>query len=1239
MQIFLVDEKHMQEVILLLDATGSQVSQKRRLQWELALLLPYSQNMRGFCKGLLCLCLFSCLLATAWAGVGGSISGTIKDVSGAAVADASVTLVSPGTGVQQSAIADGHGSYSFPVLPVGAYVLQVTHPGFKPYRRTGIALDTNSALQLDVVLLVGERSDTVTVSDSAVHLETSSSQMGEVINSEQMTAVPLDGRSYTDLLSLQAGVAPATSITSSTVQDVGASALSPSGDLNPGTISINGQREFANAFIVNGSDAEEDVNMGTAIIPDLDSIAEFRILTSNFDAEYGEFSGGQIDVITKSGSNAFHGDLFEFLRNTDLDARNYFSPTRGAFIQNQFGGTFGGPIRRNKIFFFSDYQGTRQREGVDTGLIPVPSMQDRAGNLSDLASSFYTTQNVNGQSVVVPTIVSGPAWASTISRNFGYTILAGEPYYFPGCTNRNYSPGSTAACVLPTLQIPTHSWSVPAQRLLQYIPAPNASSDQFATSANNQALRDDKGSLRIDANTGWGLISGYYFLDDYSLNNPYPVAQGGASVPGFNALYLGRAQLFSIGDTKTLHANSVNELHFSYMRAYNDLGKPQGGLGVSLASQGFVTPSGSPTIVALAPKNEGVENLVFNNFSIGTNTNELKQANNTFQGLDNFSKVTGRHTMKFGAEFHYDQVNVNPIAQFNGNFLFTGSETGLDFADFLLGIPSQYNQSQLNPFYGRNKYAGTYGQDSWRLRPNLNLNAGVRWDRIEPWYEKYNQISTTEPGKQSVVFPGAPLGILYPTDPGVRRTLAPPGDEFSPRIGVAYSPDFANDSFLGKIVGGPDRTSIRAGFGMYYTSIEALTIGVLAANAPYGTTYSSPAPPLFSNPFVTASNGQDLGQYFPVTFAPLNSSRSHPDPNVDWSQYIPISGIPAYPVSNRIPYTEQYTLSIERQIGDNTLLSASYLGNQSHRLLVLVESNPGDPALCLSLSQTSEVAPGSATCGPFGESNVYTTASGKTVNGTRGPLGPNFGSDTNQATIGNSNYNALELSLRHTSKRLQLFASYTYSKSMDQSSNVGEEVNPINPALSYALSAFDVKHNFVVSYAYEIPFDHLFGVSNRWTKDWTISGITHFSSGFPVTLLNYGDNSLLGSEPNGINNYGVDEPQYTPGPLELNRNPRNGNNYFNTSLFSLQPLGQPGNAKRRFFYGPGIDNYDMALIKNVALAESKSLQFRFEGFNVFNHAQFYGPASVNGNINSSTFGQVVSAAPPRLMQAAVKFIF
>ena len=1145
--------------------------------------------------------------AAALGSVGGRIGGSVKDSSGGVVAGAEVEAVNVASGATQKTLTGEDGSYAFPVLAVGRYEIQTTVRGFKAYRRTGIGVDANSALVVDAVLEPGDQQDAVTVTDSAVHVDTSSTALGEVVSGRQMTAAPLNGRSFTDLLSLQPGVAPATSINANTVQDVGASVFSPSGDLNPGTISINGQREFANVFIVNGTDAEEDVNMGTSIIPNLDSIAEFRILTGNFDAEYGEFSGGQINVVTKSGTNQVHGNAFEFLRNTDLDARNYFSPARGTFQQNQYGGTIGGPIRRDRVFYFLDYQRTGQKQGVDTGAIPVPSLTDRAGNLSDLASSLTGS-------------VSGPYIANLLSSKLGYSVGAGESYYTPGCT-------SPAQCVFPNAVIPKRAWSAPAQKLLQYIPAPNAGADTFSTSAYNQTLHDGKGAGRLDANTPFGTISAYYFLDHYTLDNPYPVAQGGASVPGFNAQYLGQAQLASLSDTKTLSANAVNQFNLSFVRNNNLLGKPEGGVGVSLASQGFVTDSGSPSIVALAPKIEGVENVVFNSFSIGTNTNELKQVNNTYQMSDGFSRVLGRHTVQVGGEFHYDQVNANPIAQFNGNYSFTGSETGSDFADFLIGAPSQYNQSQLNFFYSRNKYVGSYGQDSWRVRPNLTLNYGLRYDRIEPWYEKYNQISTFAAGQQSLAFPGAPAGILYPTDAGVARGIAPPGNELSPRVGIAYSP------------GHDGKTSVRAAFGMFYTAIEALTVSVAAGNAPYGTTYTSPAPPLFSDPFVTASTGQNFGQPFPVSLAPLNVTKSNPDANVDWSQYTPISGIPAYLRSNRIPYSEQYMFSLQRQIGKNTLVSANYVGNEGHHQLVLVESNPGNPALCLGLSQPSEVAAGTVTCGPFGEGNVYTTATGRTVNGTRGPLGPNFGSNANQSATGNSNYNSLQLALRHNAGPLQLFAAYTYGKSLDHSSNLGEEVNPENAALSYAISSYDIKHNFVVSYDYALPVSRLFRASHRWTRDWSLSGITHISSGFPVTMVNNGDNSLLGTNPNGINNASIDEPELASGSLEINSNPRNGNSYFNTSLFSEQTLGTPGNSPRRFFYGPGSANYDMALSKNVALTESMAMLFRVEAFNVFNHAQFFGPLSVNGVLGSSSFGRVVSAAAPRILQAAVKFTF
>jgi hypothetical protein len=1194
----------------------------------------------GFAAKLACFLLF--LTPAAWAAVAGSISGTVRDPSGSVVPNADVTARELDTGITHETRTDGRGTYTLPVLPVGRYELDVKATGFEAYQRKNIVLDTDAALTLDATLQIGQLSETVSVSDNTLHVETVSTQLGEVISGRQMTAVPLNGRSFTDLLSLQPGVAPSTSINSSTVQDVGATILDPSGTLNPGNLSVNGQRETSNYFSVNGSDAEEDVNAGTAIIPNLDAIAEFRIVTSNFDAEYGEFSGGQVSVVTKSGSNRLHGSAFNFLRNTDVDARNYFSPTRGVYQQNQFGGTIGGPvgggpIRRDKIFYFFDYQGTRQAQGIDTGEISVPSNADRTGDLSDMVDS-------NGNSLLTGA-VGGPYFASLLAQKLGYTVAQGEPYYFNGCSQNDAHAGQ---CVFGDAQIPKSAWSVPAQRMLQYIPGPN-NANGFATSAYNQTLGDDKAGGRVDANTRWGLLSAYYFLDNFNLDNPYPTAQSGASVPGFDALVAGRAQLVAFSATKAINASTVNDAHVSYLRDSTNLGQPVGGSGVSLVSQGFANANGTPSIVALDPKGQSVENLNFNGYSTGAAANQLIQTNDTYQLSDTFSKVLGAHTVKFGVEGHADQVNAHPIAQFNGSFVFSGTETGVDFADFLIGVPSQYNQSQLNPFYARNKYVGLFAQDSWHARPSLTLNYGLRWDRIAPWTEKYNQISTFEAGAQSQVFPGAPAGILYPGDPGVPRTLAPIGNlGFAPRVGVAWSPRAKDGSVMSKVLGSSQSsggtTSIRASFGTFYTAIDALSISVLAANAPYGTTYTSPAPPLFATPFVTAADGTNYGQPFPYTFAPLNSSRSHPDANIDWSSYEPISGIPGYDVHNRTPYTNEWMLSIERQAGPETVFSASYVGTASRRQRVLVEPNAGNPALCLSLSQPSEVQPGTLTCGAGGEDTVYYPIAGGQVNGTRGPLGANFGSNALQSNIGHANYNALELSARHTSSRLEISAAYTFSKSLDQSSNIGEEVNPFNPALSYALSSFDVKQNFVLSYEYKLPIEQILRsrqfVVRQVAEGWSLSGITRFASGFPVTMINNGDNSLIGTNPNGVNNSSIDEPDYNGGPLHLNRNPRtDSNNYFDTTAFDMNALGTPGDARRRFFFGPGAENYDMAVAKSVALGDSRTLLLRVEGFNVFNHTQFNGPGAIDGNIGSSTFGNAISAAPPRILQAAIKFNF
>lgn len=310
-------------------------------------------------------------------------------------------------------------------------------------------------------------------------------------------------------------------------------------------------------------------------------------------------------------------------------------------------------------------------------------------------------------------------------------------------------------------------------------------------------------------------------------------------------------------------------------------------------------------------------------------------------------------------------------------------------------------------------------------------------------------------------------------------------------------------------------------------------------------------------------------------------------------------------------------------------------------MLVLTSADPGNAALCLSVSKPDQVSPGTPTCGPFAEGGVFTRADGTSVE-VRGPFNAAFDGITYQKTVASSNYNAFEFSVRHSSHNLDLMAGYTYGKSLDDSSSLSEPVYPMGADLTEALSAVDLRHNFVLTYRYELPFASLFRRQNQLTNGWSLSGMTRFSTGLPITLFNNTDSSLLGSMPNGINNNGVDTPYYIPGDLELNTDPRNHRLAFNTARFpsNVTPyLGQLGNAPRRFFHGPGQNNFDMALQKTLTLSESKSLQFRLEAFNVFNHAQFFGAASVNGNISSAGFGQIVSAQAPRQIQAAAKFIF
>jgi hypothetical protein len=1109
------------------------------------------------------------------------ITGTVHDRSGGRIPHAQITVKLDGAAVGAQAQAGDLGEFSIPVAAPGSYTLEVTADGFAPQAITAAVSAAVPTATLDVPMDVAANTQTVEVTADALAAETTSTQLGETLESKKIEAVPLNGRSFTDLMAVQPGIVPVNTAQPGAVIMTGVASTPPSGDANPGNLSISGQREASNGFRVNGSDVEEDVNMGTSIVPNLDSIDSFRVLTSNFDAEYGNSSGGQVLVTTKSGAAQWHGSAFEFLRNTDLDARNYFSDQRAAYRQNQFGGTIGGTPWHKTLALFADYQGTRLTQGIDTGDIAVPSTAERAGN--------FAANPLTGS-------VTGTSWATMLSSRLGSPVTAGEPY----------------AQVFPNGTIPTRAWSAPAQALLSYVPSPNAGTALFETAAQAQTLQDDKGALRADWTHGKGTLTGYFFLDQYSLDNPYPTGTGGASVPGFDATSNGRAQLASLEHVATFGSATLNQFHLSYMRNDNAVGQPSGGVGPSLASQGF---SG---IVPLKPSTEGVANVAFNDFTMGVDTTALVQAENIFEISDAFSRIVGKHGLKAGGEFHISQINTHPDVVFNGSFSFNGSETGLDFADFLLGVTSSYTQGQANSFYNRNVYAAAFAQDSWKATNELTLNYGVRWDRIRPWSEKYNQLQTLVKGEQSQVFPGAPLGLVFPGDAGVPSSLAAARNDFAPRFGIAWSPDFKTP-LLHKLAGQQGRTSLRTGYGIFYTAYEGLSAGIMSANPPYGYTYTSAAPPLFQSPFTVAATGADAGQRFPLQKVGYGASKANPNSNVNWSQFEPLVGIPAVDPNDVTPYAQHWMASVERQFGAGALASLSYIGTSSHHLLVLEEANPADPALCLSL--------GSNVCGPFNEQAARTQFS------------PAFGSVELQRTIANANYNALEASVKGSTHGLDLLASYTYSKSIDQSSGLPEPVNPVNPSLSRALSAFDLRQNLVTSFRYELP-----GLRNRdqmhWiTNGWGLAGIARFTSGLPVTLMNNNDTSLLGTIPNGINNNGVDTPEWSGQSLSLHTNPRGGQPVFDASQLTLPALGTMGNARRRFFSGPGLEDLDATLSKTTHIVDGNALEFRAEAFNLFNHAQFFGPAAVEGNISSSSFGQAVSAMPPRLMQLALRYRF
>jgi hypothetical protein len=1212
--------------------------------------------------------LFTFSAIVARADVTGSITGVVRDSAQAVLPGAKVQITNTQTNFSEATTSAADGSYHFLALPAGTYRITATTAGFKPYTATDITLQVNDQLRIDITLQVGTVKEEVSVSASSVHVETDSTQLGDVIDSKKMLALPLNGRSYLDLLGLQAGVAPSGSVTIGGDRPV-------SGYLgNAGNVSVNGQRETANAFLVNGGDVSEGRNLGAGLVPNLDSVEEFRLITNSFDAEYGKFSGAVMNAITKSGTNGFHGDVFEFLRNDALDAQNYFfsGQPKSELRQHQFGFTAGGPFWKGKLFWFTDYQGTRIVQSAEVSGVPVPSADQHQGKF-DPSILTGTVDGGPGPTGSCP-LAAQPCndWPTTLTNRLGYTVTSGEKYSFPGCS-------STAKCVFPGGIIPQAAWSPAAIGILPYIPAPTDNVlNTFSDNRQKNKITDNKLGERVDFNNlKTGNWSFYYHFDDSTVNSALP--SGGASVPGFPAVTPTRAQEFVISNNKTIGTTSVNEARITFFRTSTHLDNPSGGK-ASLASLGFVTGVGSLGIIPDATPGfpEYVPQIYFNNFAIGAPSLITFQPNNTYTASDGFSKAMGKHTLKFGGEFRYLQVNERNLASQDGAFTFDGTVTGVDFADYLLGATTGagngYTQAAVQLLDSRTKYGGAYVQDSWKVTPNLMLNLGVRWEASMPWYDTQGKIQTWVKGQQSTVFPLSPLGLVYPGDAGIPKTLAPTRyNNFGPRLGLAYSPSFS-DGLLGKVFGGPGKSSIRASYGMYYTSVEDLNLFYEVGDAPFGLYWTSPGSVDFSEPFRNRlSGGTDgEGQRFPFT-TPIPGSPANK--TLDFSVYEPLSYFPGYDIHNRLPYAEHFNFSFQRELSKSTVLTISYVGTEGHRLIAQTEANPGDVALCKQLNAQGYTDPSNnaSQCGPNVEQDTFTLGA-NTVYGTRDTLlNPNYCPGAQSLCLGfgntftklvaNSVYHSAEVTVQRKAGDVTFLAAYTLAKAIDDSSAFGELINFSNAKLSRGLSSTDVHQNFVVSYVWEMPFHKLFHGMPRLTNGWQLQGITRLATGFPVQMgegnpiqsgstlcpsnLCAGDASLTGSPSTDMPNFVGSIHKYSPRKSTTRV-------YFDQSAFtgtmcSLVPkvpngpgfltgpdCGSFGTSNRRFFHGPGFNNTDLGISKMILLHEAMHFEIRGEFFNIFNHAQFNNPS---GDISSSNFGNVTSARDPRIGQVSAKFVW
>ncbi len=1155
-----------------------------------------------------------------------SIRGTVTDSTGAEVAGAKLTATNTATGISYNTTSSKDGIFDFLQVAIGDYTVRAEQTGFKSFQASGIHLDLNQIYNLAVPLTVGAISEEIVVEANPVQVQQTDMQLGSTIEGQQIVDIPLNGRNWTQLQQLQPGV-------------IGTS--DRFGGTN-GAYSGNGAETQQNSFLINGVDSNDSVLNTALVIPSPDAIGEFRMITNTLNPEFGRNSGTVINANIKNGTNAFHGSGFEFYRDTFLDAKGYFESAPTPFHQNEYGGTVGGPILKDKAFFFFSYQGYHQKI-PEFPALHVPVFTPSQFNSGDFAGTTFTGNSafpLYGDS------------ASTCPVSGGVQCAAGAAY------------GS----LFSTGNIPTQDYNPLSTKLVnQFVPLTAGGLvdvSPVTTAKYNQLLgRIDYKLTNSDALWFYGLWQTNPSQDTLPFT--------GSDLPGQPQQAQRHTHQYSFSWTHTFSPTTLNEFRLGYLR-------------FNFVAVDPVTPINPTTygFTGITPQNSSISSLpvvtVGSLFTLGfASSGPQPRIQNVYQLTDNFSKVWGHHTFKAGFNFDRPSLNNPFYNSLSGNFAFNGTgpfSTGNSGVDFLLGLPSTYTQGSGSIIDAKAHEIYAYVQDQWQIMPNLTITYGTGYDVETPWLNNYDHgliMGAFRPGQQSSIFPTAPPGFVYPGDAGINKYggMSVKYDLLAPRFGFAWSPGASKD------------WSVHGGIGLYYNrSEEELALQTLT-NAPFAITSTGALAACgsigFANPFISADGKCSATNPFPFSPFPVG------DTNIDFSQFAPIGfGFNTEDPRFTAPRSTNFNLTIERQLDKATIVSLGYVGNRGRHeegavVLNLAGSAPGiNPVAAADGCPTGLALTGGNGCPvtPITENANLTWTNGTPVPGAVPWNAAIYGHPGQQTTEYNSRYDSLQLTLnRRLSRGLQVLAAYTWSRYFDQTSSLESNafnfpgVNPFCAACMWAPSSNDAPQRFVASYTYTLPIYQFTHKWKRLTDDWNLSGIYTLQHGTPIAVFNFFSTSLTCD--NNVGYYACpDRANRTSAPLGI-RDPRNHNPgisggtitgtnpqnlYFNPAAFTLPAPGTLGTASRNPLYGPGLNYGDLALEKRVHIDESRYLELRLETYNTFNHTNFANPSDPSlplavSNEDASgilgNFGQIFTTrtistnGEGRAVQLGVKFYF